>query len=332
LVDHHSLLELFYKRYSTDKEVAASTRQHLRDNKDLLLPYVEAFLSKSLEDGNLQNQSISVLLLGEMPSTKSVDILLTALSDKRFNHAGQIPLIHALAQSDDERVIPIFLEIIGGPSHPAWENAQDGLSRLGESAIPKIVDLFHTGNTNIRRGAVQRLGFYPLHPLALPTLLKATHVADALIRSEAVVGLSRFRYPEALAQLLNLLHDPDKLVRKQVYTSLIVIDPYTALTVFIGLLKNPNPAICEEVSEILVLKPIAYFGLGSWLGHENLTNFYNDNSQFRQIKGLASSADIKALLSNTEVIYGTNRVCDITSTVLKAIDMPLGKALLSVGR
>jgi HEAT repeat protein len=325
-------LELFYKRYSTDNAVAASASQYLHDNKDLLLPYVEALISQSLEDGDVQNQSISILLLGEMPSIKSVDILLAALSDKRFNHSGQIPLIHALAQSDDERAIPIFLEIVGGTGSSASENAQAGLSRLGESAIPKIVELFHNGNPKIRRGAVQRLGIYPLHPLALPTLLEATHDADALIRSEAVSGLSRFRYPEALAQLLNLLHDPDSRVRKQVYTSLIVIDPHTALTVFTRLLKDPNPAICEEVAEILILKPISYFGLGSWLGQENLKNFYKDAAEFREIQGLASSADIQALLSNTEVIYGTNRVCDIINTVLKAIDTPIVDTLLGVGR
>jgi len=328
LIDHDSLFELFYKRFGSDQEAAASAREYLHDNQDAIRPYLEALLTQALEDGNRSNQSLSIMLLGEIPSTISVDILLNALRNEGLDPPAQFLVIRSLAQSDDERVIPILLEIVGGRGNIGWDSAQSGLSRMGEAAIPKIIELFHRGNTYIRRGAVQRLGFYPLHPLTLPVLLEATQDAEALLRYEAVVGLNRFRYPEVLTRLLNLLHDPDGRVRSKVYTSLILIDPYTALTTFMGLLKDQDPTIREEAAVVLVRKPFMYFGLGGWIGQQNLTQFYKDAPEFRGIKGLASSSDIQALLSNTEVIYGTTRVCDIANTALKAIDTPMETALL----
>jgi HEAT repeat protein len=333
LIDHDSLLELFYKLYNPDKEIMASARQYLHDNEEPILSSLEVLLGQALKDGIIQDQSISILVLGEMSSsTKLVDILLATWRDERFHQPDQVLLINALAKSNDERVLPILLEIIGGHNNYAWRSAQDGLSRLGEVAIPRIVEFFHNGDTNIRRGAVERLGFYPLHPLALPTLLEATHDTDTVIRSEAASGLSRFRYPEALIELLELLHDSDDQVRKQAYKSLIITDPYTALTTYMQLLKDADLTIREEVAEMLISKPISYFGLGGWLGQQNLMQFYKDAPGFRDIEGLASESDIKALLSNTEVIYGTHRVCDIANTALKAINTPIAKALLSVGQ
>jgi HEAT repeat protein len=158
------------------------------------------------------------------------------------------------------------------PDHPAV----DALSRIGEPAIPFLVDALHSNEKQVKLLAIESICWMPKRKIVLETLIKvATEDETADVRCMAIKGLQVPQYNSTK------------------YDTLI----YSAL---IKLIKDRDPKVREEAthtigtivsSEVDVTNPLI-----------ELLNDSNDKVRLAAIEALISHSPKKEIKNNIELL------------------------------
>jgi phycocyanobilin lyase subunit beta len=139
--------------------------------------------------------------------------------------AGVVQAVHALAAAHDPEAIPTLIEVLGYNNPGAAVAATDGLVRLGEVAVPALLEQLDGYNYGARAWAIRALALIQ-DPRALNILVDTARGDFALsVRRAAAKGLGTLDWSklsadavepaqaEALATLIESLSDPEWVVR-----------------------------------------------------------------------------------------------------------------------
>lgn len=171
---------------------------------------------------------------------QAADLLGQAGPAERRDTAAKDALVRAL-QDDDPHVRAVAassLSVLGDAGPAAIPVLRDMLTtgerlaalkalvRYGaeaEPAIPRLVDLLHDGDSEVRWRAAMTLGkIGPVARNAVPALVAALKDEDALVREHAAEALGDIGpdAKEAVPALTTALRDPDARVRRDAVRSL----------------------------------------------------------------------------------------------------------------
>lgn len=162
---------------------------------------------------------------------------------------GRVSAAHLLADHDLDAAVPVLLETMRSGSWAARWAATDrlralklpllpgltealyeldqkqrdatavGLRRLGEAAIPTLIQLIRDDNWFIRRSAAWGLGEVG-DAAAVPALVEALHDAENFVSADAAMALGWLRDPVAVPWLQQLLRHENWRVREAGATAL----------------------------------------------------------------------------------------------------------------
>jgi HEAT repeat protein len=151
--------------------------------------------------------------------------------------------------------------------------ALNALIRLGDAAVPALLDALHNPEREVRQAAAQALArvvdpraarkltraadwtyrrlLPDAPPGALPDLLEAFEVGSRPTRAAVAVALGRLRDDRALPALLEALDGDSLLVRLAAVRALGVIAAPDAVPFLADALYDPEPAVSRLAAEAL---------------------------------------------------------------------------------
>jgi HEAT repeat protein len=169
-------------------------------------------LAKALRDGDWQVREVAIDGLGQIGSP-AVDVLLKLLRDWDVRKYA----ITALGKIRDERVLePIMRQL---RSDEFKDDATDALVKLGEPAVP--------------------------------ILINALKDKDELVRKQAVIALGRIKAVDAIDALIEMLQDKDWFTRLTAAAALEAIGDERGRDAIKPLLKDPDMVVKMRVERIL---------------------------------------------------------------------------------
>lgn len=150
--------------------------------------------------------------INRVAGVDSISILLDLMRDQSWELREAASRVLREVQTD------VSNELVDTFQSWSWNRDEDdniivALKRIGDDAIPVLLNLLEDEDWNRRCGAAWVLGGLQ-DRAAVPGLLRALNDPQAVVRKESAVALSLIRDPETIASLLTLLRDIDWEVRK----------------------------------------------------------------------------------------------------------------------
>ena len=137
---------------------------------------------------------------------------------------------------------------------PDVRKAPWALRKIGEPAVPALVELLQDSNPEIRRRAAGALlGMGPKAKGAVPALVEALENSDSELRQKAALILGQIgpAAKEAVPDLTEALEDPEPRVRVAAATSLGWLGAKEAVPALQTALKDTNKAVQKASREAL---------------------------------------------------------------------------------
>lgn len=142
-------------------------------------------------------------------------------------------------------------QLISGEDEIA-EQAALALAELGERALPPLLELTQSPNSDRRWWALRALAQIP-SPQSKAALIEALNDPDITVRQCAALGLRHQPTFEAVPHLIEALGSPDKLLSRLAADALIAVG-HQAVPDLILTVKNGNPtARLEAVRALAVI-------------------------------------------------------------------------------
>lgn len=144
----------------------------------------------------------------------------------------------------------LLQQLLSGEDEKA-ESAALALAKLGEQALPELIALTHSPDSDQRWWALRTLSQIP-SPQSKAALISALHDADLSVRQCAALGLRYQPTFEAVPALLEALASSDKLLARLAADALVAVG-HQAVPDLILTVKNGNPTARLEAVRALAL-------------------------------------------------------------------------------
>jgi len=163
-------------------------------------------LMKALKDEDEQVRGKAAWALGKIRSPIAISALLETFND--VEDVWKEP-IWALGEIGDATTAPYLIELLR--QHEKWRQSLEGaiaeaLGKLGEDAIPDLIEAMSDNDVYVRAGAAEALGTLGA-TTAVPFLIGALHDEDWLVRSRAAEALGKIGDPRAVPALIEAVHN-----------------------------------------------------------------------------------------------------------------------------
>jgi len=283
------------------KDIAAAERRFtVRVPRDAPPAVQEA--ARSLDSVDSKERESAIASLGQMNHPAAVNALVEAL-----RHPTQQVRLQAavgLIGFHDSRAVPVLLESQRwkGQEVEPWR-----IAKIGESAVPGLVDalhnddrrvrmcaatalgMFHSGaavlalaacigdaDPEFRRGAIAALG-QTGSSTAVPALRQALAASPGDVRSLSVTALGKCGGKSVVPDLVELLRDPDQEVRNSAAWCLKEIKDAASIPALLGALTDSYDQVGAAAAEGLkaIGDPQAIPGLiDAWANAEGMVRSY----------------------------------------------------------
>lgn len=162
---------------------------------DLAVEDALAVLRLALSDPDPNIRWRAAMALGKQHDAQAVPDLARLLYDPE--KLVQNVAANALAQIGTRQAVYALAAGLGSAQPSTVNNTMNGLQQLGPSAVPTLISILESSNSQARRNAVTILG-YITDPKAAPALQrKAASDPDAGVRSEAEWALGEIAKAQA---------------------------------------------------------------------------------------------------------------------------------------
>lgn len=198
------------------------------------------FLRQALKDEGFYVRRSAAIALGLLKQPEATEDLIPALQDEEYEVQEYTAI--ALGKIGDKRAVKALNQTLKNENGALVTYAAKALIELGEDPIPLLIELLKDNNVKIRISAVSALNELPdpkiIEPLievfddeesdvsgwaasavgevgsvAVPFLLVALKSQNALVRGNAVYGLSCTKDERAVEPIIAALKDYKALVR-----------------------------------------------------------------------------------------------------------------------
>lgn len=177
----------------------------------------QAMLALSASD--LQARADAVQALGELQHVPAVTPMLELLTEA--DPGMRYIIVIALGKIADQRAVPALLDELCGNDTWVRVAATGSLIRMGEAAVPGLVDGLGHEDKNVRRAAAKALGKIGTQdPAALRALSAALLDVDSGVRRFAAEALGRLGDASHVAVLAEVLADADADARIAAFKAL----------------------------------------------------------------------------------------------------------------
>jgi HEAT repeat protein len=150
-----------------------------------------ATLRLALQDPDPNIRWRAAMALGAQRDVQAVPALAKLLQDPE--KLAQNAAANALVQIGTRQAVYALAAGLGSAQSSTVNNTMNGLQRLGPAAVPTLISILESSNSQTRRNAVTLLG-YTADPEAVPALQrKAASDPDADVRSEAQWALGEIQ-------------------------------------------------------------------------------------------------------------------------------------------
>ncbi len=165
-------------------------------------------LMKALNDEDKQVRGKAAWALGKIRSPIAISALL-----ETFNDVVDVwkETIWAFGEIGDATTAPYLIELL---RNKKWQQSlkndiAKALGKLGEDAIPDLVEAMSDGDAYVRAGAAKALGTLGA-TTAVPFLIDALRDKDLLVRGDAAEALGKIGDARAVPALIEAVHNDDE--------------------------------------------------------------------------------------------------------------------------
>jgi NADH dehydrogenase len=170
--------------------------------------------------------------------------------------AQAVPPPRAVEAQAVGRPVSYWLSLLASDEEPAQQDAVGALNRLGQAAVPELIQALNDDDWQVRHQAALVLGAIgPEAKAAVPALIAALDDDDKYFRSHAATALGKIG-PEARAAvpaLIEALKDRDEDVRRAAAAALGEIGPEArqAVAALVELLRDPRKPVRKQAVRAL---------------------------------------------------------------------------------
>jgi HEAT repeat protein len=164
-------------------------------------------LMEALKDEDEQVRGKAAWALGKIRSPIAISALL-----ETFNDVEDVwkETIWALGEIGDATTAPYLIELLHNEKLK-WSLQGDiakALGKLGEDAIPDLIEAMSDGDASVREGAAKALGIIGA-TTAVPFLIDALRDENWLVRGKAAEALGKIGDSRAVPALIEAVHNDD---------------------------------------------------------------------------------------------------------------------------
>jgi len=193
-----------------EAERVEQARDHLRELGKAAL----GALQEGLKHPDENVRAESAFVLGRIGSSRGVEPLIAALSDKSVRVREKSA--YALGELADERAVEALLGLLEDKETPVRANAVFALGQIGsKQGTEGLIRALCDSEVLVRNHAASALGFTDDDRALGPLVWVIKNEKEVEVRALATSSLAALRRPAASGVLIDLLSDPDVLVRSR---------------------------------------------------------------------------------------------------------------------
>jgi HEAT repeat protein len=149
-----------------------------------------------------------------------------------------------------------WLSLLASDNEPAQQEAVGALSRLGQAAVPELIEALNDDDWQVRNQAAVALGAIgPEAKAAVPALIDVLQDEDKYFRSQGALALGKIgrEARAAVPALIEALEDHDEDVRREAAAALGRIGPEAsdAIAALVELLRDPRKPVRKQAIQAL---------------------------------------------------------------------------------
>ncbi|MFQ5715313.1 MAG: HEAT repeat domain-containing protein [Candidatus Scalinduaceae bacterium] len=206
----------------------------LGDNE--VIPY----LMNALKDDNVEVRRQAVISMGTFGDKKVIEVLLKVIKDENENQYVRLSAFSSLNKIGKDTDPKILIDLLENSNYEIRKEATRCLGVLKDKGvIESLINKLTDEDKEVRREAVLALGGYKDNRVfdALVKILLDTNEND-LVRSGAVLSLSRLGNRKALLHLVKVLRNRGDNVRLEVVKALGAFNDELAIKQLMMIIKN----------------------------------------------------------------------------------------------
>ncbi|MEP7288552.1 MAG: HEAT repeat domain-containing protein [Chloroflexota bacterium] len=183
-----------------------------------------------------------------MMSPDEVDKFIAAL-DNTFLRRGAV---RELARLGDVRAAEPLINAVRNDDDPKLiEPVTRGLIRIGEGALPALLDAIHSDNKTLRELAAEVLGEIGSQAAVKPLIGILLNDPAKFVKMEAVASLGKLGSSEAVDPLITMLGSEDKFLRWTVVEALGEIGDIRAVEPLVNMLNDESEEVKTATQQSL---------------------------------------------------------------------------------
>jgi HEAT repeat protein len=259
-----------------DHQVAAEYLDRFGDRAAPAVPYLKDRLDDP--DPYTRRSALGAALKIRPARALAIPRLLKELSSKDEEKGSREALIEKIGAIGPEAkdAAPLIIPFLAGET--TYYTASEALKKIGEAAVPELLNALVQENRDIRRRAAALLGEFPGQKAINQGLIKALGDPENAVRTAAACSLARTaKDTEGVLQALEtLLEDRDDNLRRTACFAFITLGgpPSRVMPVVLRFLEEPqiseNWGVCSILSQMGSSARPAVPALLKLLDHRNL--------------------------------------------------------------